>query len=92
MEVLGSIAATCYQDAPPEVQMDERLQFNQYLALLQRVVSARGGDPAQLAAQYTWVEKPGDAARNGAVAMAPLLTGGSPADGGLGDWPPGDTI
>ncbi len=56
--------------------MDARAAFQVYLRLLQRVVAARGGDVSRVAAEFVW---PGQTAGPGAaVALSPLLTGGSP--------------
>ena len=57
---------------------DNRALFDIYLGFLQKVVAARGGDPAGVSQEYVWPEAAGGAPM-AAQSLSPLLTGGATA-------------
>ena len=65
---------------------EDRDLFCAYRDLLRQVVTARGGDPARVDAEYVWPTD-GEATPRGAQSLSPLLTGGgvAPTEGGGAD-------
>ena len=58
---------------------DNHKDFDLYLELLRRIVTARGGDAARLNQEYAWPGGGGVDVPKAAMSLSPLLTGGQVA-------------
>ena len=58
--------------------MDKKTEFDTCLQLLRQVAVVRGKDPAKVTEEYVWPVAEASEATT-AVSLAPLLTGGGPA-------------